>query len=245
MNEEKKEYIHNWLEEMEEFIAQYTNDEVGFNIAVAELDGSRPLKDAVWSENNQKYEWMDREHVMDELNDFAGDQAGWFDNIHIVYPMWGQFGPSAAYGGGSYIRDNISRSQGNIINDSRDYDGIRIGMWHEAIHGLELQYWLDYTNMRNIPRGTGITDNAPIELHRQAGFGYVGREGGAAQTENYYRWMGDLTTGKIRDLSQVGWQNYESGGVIDDGKVGFGQAMYDYGPVRFEYDEKPGAPFPR
>ena len=223
----------------ERFTAQYTGGEIGYNFAVVVLDERFPLTDFYWSDQNRKYEWIEQDDIQREINTYT--DKGWFDNIHVFYPGMGRWGPSAAYGGGSYIRDNVTRSQYHLHGASRN--DWYVGTWHEAIHGLEVQYWFD--SRRNGSTTRGIAPNgSAIELHGQPAFGYQGNDdNGGARTQNYFHWMADLTTGNIRDLNSAGWQNYDN--ATNTG-LGFGSnGMYNYGPVRNEFEFTPGGPFPQ
>ncbi len=241
LDEGELQKIVSKLKGFEEFTSEYTNEEIGFNLAVVILDERFPLEDFYWHNEWKSYEWLESDDLTRELNAYVGNQTGWYDNVHIFYPMAGNtFGPRAAYGGGAYLRDNITRSQQNIRADMPDND-YYVGMWHESIHGLEVQYWWDSKRSKNCYRGLDPIGN-DIELHGQPAFGYMGNDdNGGAKTQNYFQWMADLTTGNIKNLNQVGWQNYAN---APNTNLGFGKnGMYQWGPVRYEYEFKPGGPF--
>ncbi|WP_319268514.1 hypothetical protein [uncultured Draconibacterium sp.] len=231
------EQMKNW----EAFTAEYTGGEIGFNIAVAVIDDRFPLTDSYWSSENKRYEWVEGNDLTREMDLYVGNETGWFDHIHVFYPFIENWGPSASYGGGAYMRDNITRSQYTYFTD--DKHDWRVGVWHEAIHGLESQYWWDSKRSASCKRGKA-PDGTDIELHGQPSFGYVGNYGAnRSESENYFHWMADLTTGNIRDLTKVGWEKYEDG---PNTGLGFGKnGMYKWGPVRYEYEFKPGGPFPQ
>ncbi len=231
----------NEIKNFESFTAEYTGGEIGFNMAVAIIDDRNPLTDMYWNDEENKYGWLEANDIIREMDIYVGNETGWFDNIHVFFPGMKEWGPYAAFGGGGYFRDNISRSQYHYFTD--DKHDWRVGTWHESIHVLETQYWHDSKRNGTCKRGKA-PDGTDIELHGQPSFGYVGNQGpGQPESENYFQWMADLTTGDIRDLTSVGWQNYDSG---TNTNLGFGKnGMYEWGPVRNEYEFKPGGPFPQ
>ena len=237
--------VEAYVEEMrkfEAFTADYTGGEIGFNMAVVVLDEQSPLSDFYWDNNKKKYEWVEGNDIKREMDIYVGSQNGWFDHINVYYAAT-DWGPTAGgWGGGDYMRDNITRGQFHHWGDINTHE-MRVGTWHEWIHGLEKQYWFDSKRSGTCQRGNG-PDGNKISLHGQPAFGYVGNQGyGRGESENYFHWMADLTTGNIRDLTSIGWQNYDSGSNTN---LGFGKnGMYTWGPVRYEYDFKPGGPFPQ
>ena len=225
------------LRGFEEFTAQYTDSEIGYNFAVVVLDERFPLSDFRW--HNGKYEWLEKDDLQREIDTYV--ETGWFDNIHVFYPHMGEWGPTAAWGGGGYMVNNVTRSQYSINNiDKNDW---HVGTWHEAIHGLETQYWYDPKRASSVPQGSA-PNGSGIELHGQPAFGYVGNDdNGGPKTQNYFHWMADLITGDIRDLTRVGWQGYET---APNTGLGFGSnGMYQWGAVRNEEEFTPGGPFPQ
>ncbi len=227
------------IRKFEAFTANYTHGEIGFNMAVVIVDDLFPIKSAIW--RNNKYEWLRANDIKRELDLYIEKESGWFDNIHIFYPGMGSWGPSAAYGGGGYFKDNITRSQYHYFtNNKHDW---RVGTWHESIHGLEIQYWFDTTRRQCCRRGKASNGN-DIALHNQPDFGYRGNQGpNRPESENYFQWMADLTTGNIRNLNTDGWQNYAT---APNTSLGFGEnGMYSQGPVRNEFPFKSGGPFPQ
>ena len=227
-----------FIDGFEEFTAQYTGGEIGFNFAVVTLDDRRPLSDLYWDGN--RYQWTESNDLTREMDKYIGHQSGWFDNIHVFFKMDGSHRPSAMYGG-LYMRDNITFSQYTLMGYSKN--DWHVGTWHESIHGLETQYWLDSFRNGSCKRGIA-PDGTDIELHGQPSFGYMGNDDeGGPKSQNYFQWMADLTTGNIRNLLSVGWENYDS---AQNTNLGFGKnGMYEWGPVRYEYEFKEGGPFPQ
>ncbi len=241
MSQNEVKDLVEFMKGFEAFTAEYTGGEIGFNFAVVTLDDRFPLSDLYWDNNRKSYEWIESNDLTREMDTYIGNQTGWFDNIHVFFKMDGDYKPHAMYGGGGYMRDNITRSQYTLMGLGKN--DWHVGTWHESIHGLELQYWGDGKRSGSCKRGAA-PDGTDIELHGQPAFGYMGNDdNGGSKTQNYFQWMADLTTGNIRNLNSVGWQNYSS---APNTNLGFGRnGMYNWGPVRNEYEFKPGGPFPQ
>jgi hypothetical protein len=235
------ENIRRQMQNFETDVAKFTRGEVGYNLAVVVLPKERPLRSLHWLPDVKKYGWTRGQDIKEELDQYAGNKTGWFDNVQVFFPLSGQFKPPAAYGGGEYVRDNMTRSQLSI-GVGQKYTGERhVGIWHESIHGLEAQYWFDKRSPRAIKQPVDF-DQKPIIMHNQESFGYTGAGGTPETLECYYRWMGDLITGNIRDLRKTGPKGYMN---AKNTGLGFGQEMFKKGPARYEYKFKPGGPFPQ
>ncbi|MCC7493628.1 MAG: hypothetical protein IT204_14835 [Fimbriimonadaceae bacterium] len=231
------ERVVNLVRTFEAHTARYTGGEVGYSLAVVVLPPERPLTGLRWVPSSRRYGAFRVGDIERELEASAGRRTGWFDNVHLFFPFSGPFRPNAAWGG-IVTRDDMSGSQ-QSISQERGFSGDNYStVWHEGIHGLELQLWRELRAERGCRPDLDF-DGLPLELHGPDAFGYARTV--QQHSENYQQWLGDVLTGQIRDLRAVGPAGYATAPVLERG---FGRSgMYFHGPVRREYPTAPGGPF--